>query len=172
MAAGWQWRTQNEILGPREFGGVFETPNHPQVGVSWYEAVAFCHWFSAQINGIVRLPSEAEWERAARHTDGRIYPWGNEFDAANANTAESYLDQTTPVHLYPDGVTPEGVWDLSGNVWEWTNDVAKEGWIWVKGGAYYRGSDGVTSSARLRNNPYLRSDYLGFRCVVVPISRS
>jgi len=117
-AAGWQWRTQNEIFGPREFGGVFETSNHPQVGVSRYEAVAFCRWLSGQINDIVRLPTEAEWERAARHTDGRIYPWVGGFETTRCNMGDTGVGATSAVGSFPTGDAICGAADMSGNVWE------------------------------------------------------
>ena len=177
---GWAEKEEYAWTEPRFWDNPrFNRATQPVVGMSWYEACAYCAWLTAELrhngtldkNAEVRLPTEAEWMQAA-HADERVYPWGKEFDPANANTEESQLEQTTPVHLYPGGITPEGVWDLSGNVWEWTNDVAKEGWIWVKGGAYYRVSGVVTSSARGWSNPYSRNVFNGFRCVVVPISRS
>ena len=109
----------------------------------------------------------------------RTYPWGpstgsgrsDDFDPTLANTEESNLGQTTPVHMYRDGKTPEGVWDLSGNVWEWSADVDTDGWPWLKGGAYYLDAKGVTSAARFIHLPFDWLHDLGFRVVVVPISR-
>ncbi|MBK6432537.1 SUMF1/EgtB/PvdO family nonheme iron enzyme [Candidatus Amarolinea dominans] len=111
----------------------FNHDSQPVVGVSWYEANAYCAWLTEHLRGqglisggqAVRLPTQAEWEQAARSTDGRAYPWGPTFDAARANTRESSLQQSTPIWMYPDGQTPEGVWDMAGNVWEWTDDVDK-----------------------------------------------
>ncbi len=80
--AGWQWRKKKDITAPKAYSEVFEIANHPQVGVSWYEAVAFCRWLSAQMGKEIRLPSEAEWERAARHNDDGTYPWGNQEEYA------------------------------------------------------------------------------------------
>ncbi|MEJ5309552.1 MAG: SUMF1/EgtB/PvdO family nonheme iron enzyme [Anaerolineae bacterium] len=123
----------------------FNAPNQPVVGVTWYEAVAYCRWLTAMRNDghIYRLPTEAEWERAARGLippsippgggeetspplggieGGRIYAWGNTWQPNRANTKELNLERTTPVGIFPDGATPEGLLDMTGNVWEWCND--------------------------------------------------
>jgi formylglycine-generating enzyme required for sulfatase activity len=94
--------------------------DHPVVNVSWYDAVAYCHWLSEVTGRPYRLPSEAEWEKGARGTDGRIYPWGNQWDAKRCNTRESGKEGTTPVGVYPEGASPYGLLDMAGNVWEWT----------------------------------------------------
>jgi hypothetical protein len=109
-------------------------PIFPVVGVSWFEAEAYCNWLNQQLTMIplakgqlarlekivVRLAREEEWERAARDIDGREYPWGKDFDPAKANTSESGRIGTTAICTYPQGATPTGIYDLSGNVWEWT----------------------------------------------------
>ncbi|GIK39558.1 MAG: hypothetical protein BroJett011_33910 [Chloroflexota bacterium] len=97
--------------------------NHPVVHVSWDDAVAYCSWLAQVTGKAYRLPSEAEWEKAARGTDGRIYPWGNKWDAKRCNTQESKLGGTTPVEIYSASVSPYGVLDMAGNVWEWTNSL-------------------------------------------------
>ena len=118
--SGWQWRRQKRVSGPRQFAEVFQTPNHPQVGVSWYEATAFCTWLSRELGQPVRLPSEAEWERAARHTDGRSYPWGDAFDQTACNNGFLNLGSSSSVGIFPTGDSVCGTADMSGNVWEWT----------------------------------------------------
>ena len=96
--------------------------NHPVVGVSWDDANAYCAWLTKMTNREYRLPTEAEWERAARGVDGRIYPWGDEFDPWRCNTLESGLEGTSSVDVYvPAGVSMAGVVDMCGNVFEWTS---------------------------------------------------
>jgi formylglycine-generating enzyme required for sulfatase activity len=98
-----------------------DTDHHPVICVSKLDAEAYIEWFNRKTGVIFRLPTEAEWERAARGTDGRIYPWGNTFDPWRCNTAESVKKGTTPVGSYsPGGDSPCGGADMVGNVWEWT----------------------------------------------------
>jgi formylglycine-generating enzyme required for sulfatase activity len=99
----------------------FNLPNRPVVGVSWCECVAYCRWLSAESGLVYRLPSEAEWEKGARGTDGRRYPWEGEFEASrlNAMEGEQGVWATTPVGVYPSGESPFGALDCAGNVWEW-----------------------------------------------------
>jgi formylglycine-generating enzyme required for sulfatase activity len=120
---------------PRDPDCLKGAANHPVVNVDWKDAVAYCAWLDGKLreNGPqdlrrrleqgwqVRLPSEAEWEKAARGTDGRIYPWGDEFDPDKANL-ESVIGGTSPVGSFPGDLSPYGVLDMAGNVWEWCSD--------------------------------------------------
>ncbi|GAC1644409.1 MAG: formylglycine-generating enzyme family protein [Herpetosiphon sp.] len=100
-----------------------EMGNHPVVDVTWDEAQAFCRWLSREAGRTLRLPSEAEWEKAARGTDGRRFPWGDEWNPEAANTRESGIGSTTPVGGNHAWASPYGVLDVAGNVWEWTQSL-------------------------------------------------
>jgi formylglycine-generating enzyme len=100
--------------------------DHPIVNVNWDDAMAYCVWLSERTGRQVTLPTEAQWEKAARGTDGRKYPWGNDWDASRLQCRKNILNIfggcTSPVGSYPSGASPYGVLDLSGNVWEWCLD--------------------------------------------------
>ncbi len=132
--AGWDWMQGESRQGPKTYGSPFDLANHPAVGVSWYEAVAFCRWLTERLreigrigaNEVVRLPTEAEWEKAARGTEGRIYPWGNAWDSNLANARETGLNSSSAVGCFPGGVSPYDCQDMSGNVFEWCSTVWDE----------------------------------------------
>jgi len=97
---------------------------HPVVAVSWHDALAYCRWLSEVTGKPITLPSEAEWEKAARGLDDtREYPWGDVFDATRCNTDESGFGGTTPVGIFLNGQSPYGCLDMAGNVWEWTRSL-------------------------------------------------
>jgi formylglycine-generating enzyme required for sulfatase activity/class 3 adenylate cyclase len=119
--AGWQEIGQKQNQ-PRFWQDArFNKPNQPAIGMSWYECVAYCRWLSAETGQLFRLPTEAEWEKGARGVDGRVYPWGNDFETnrLNAREGDQKVCTTTPVGIYPTGVSPFGLFDCAGNVWEW-----------------------------------------------------
>jgi formylglycine-generating enzyme required for sulfatase activity len=96
---------------------------HPVVNIGWDDAVAYCAWLAAHTGLPFRLPSEAEWERAARGETCQRWPWGDEFHPEYANTREAGRSSTTPVEQHQNGASPFGILDLSGNAWEWTGDL-------------------------------------------------
>jgi len=119
-AAGWAWRQAEKITEPVYWNDAkWNDPDYPVVGVSWFEAVAYCRWLSKQTGIAFRLPSEAEWEKAARGSNGLIYPWGNTWDASLVNSRESGVQKTMLVGRYPKGASPYGAMDMAGNVLEW-----------------------------------------------------
>jgi iron(II)-dependent oxidoreductase len=185
IEAGRVWREAESIAQPRFWEDPkWNQPNHPVVGVSWYEAVAYCRWLSETTGQEFRLPSEAEWEKAARGEHGREWPWGNEFDPQKANTEESGLRRTTPVGQYsPEGDSPYGASDMAGNVWEWCStlerdypyqpddsreDLEGEGPRVVRGGSWFDDQRGVRCAYRHWDDPDDRDLNLGFRVVVSP----
>ncbi len=95
--------------------------DHPVVGVTFLDAAAFCVWAAKKTGLPVRLPTESEWEKAARGSDGRLYPWGNRWEAGRCNTADANLGGTTAVGQFsPQGDSPFGITDMAGNVQQWT----------------------------------------------------
>lgn len=93
--------------------------NYPVVGISWFEAEAYCKWLSARMKLNISLPKEIEWEKAARGNDGRAYPYGIDFNPKICNVRETGIGNTSAVGIFPEGASPYGVMDTSGNVWEW-----------------------------------------------------
>lgn len=148
--------------------------DHPVTNVSKTDANAYCKWISKSLGSTFRLPSEAEWEQAARGSDTRIYPWGDNFDPWRCNTIESGKKQTTPAGSYsPGGDSPLGVTDTAGNVWEWTKSVMKpypykgddgqSGKYVVRGGAWYYSRALARCSSREAMLPDYISPAIGFR---------
>jgi formylglycine-generating enzyme required for sulfatase activity len=145
----------------------FNLPDQPVVGVSWYEAEAFCNWLTAAFGRAYRLPTEEEWERLARGREGWEYPWGDGWRAGLANTSEAGLNQTTAVGLFPGGVSPAGAHDCAGNVWEWCADWYDEEQTVraVRGGSWNNNQDNARCAIRNRNNPNNSNNNIGFRVV-------
>lgn len=152
--------------------------SHPVAGISKADALAYCKWLSASLKTEYRLPTEAEWEKAARGTEGRIYPWGDFFDPWRCNTLESAKRATTPNGSYsPSGDSVYGIADMAGNVWEWTSsffspypfkentDLDKTNKCIVRGGAWYYSHKLARCAARETVLPDYVSTSLGFRLV-------
>ena len=164
--------TGRQIPQPPDWAWKYD---NPAVSVSWDDAKAYCDWAG------VALPTEAQWEKAARGTDGRIYPWGNSWDKTKANSDESALNATTPVGNYSGGASPYGCMDMAGNVFQWcadrydkdyyghspvrnpTGPVARA-WRVLRGGSWDGIPDYCRSALRNYSLPTNRSLTFGFRC--------
>jgi formylglycine-generating enzyme required for sulfatase activity len=138
--------------------------DHPVVRVTWQEAEAYCTWRGKLLGEERRLPSEAEFEKAARGDNGIAYPWGNTFDADKLNSAVKGPRDTTPVGQFIEGKSPYGVLDAAGNVFQWTSTKFKEGQMTVKGSAW-EDFGGVGRGASRHGRPVgARHVIVGFRC--------
>jgi formylglycine-generating enzyme required for sulfatase activity len=198
----WLWkreRTYPDLVWDDYF---WHISNHPVVGITWFEAMAYCQWLTQKIttlqqsgqdmntlgwslppDHIIRLPTSAEWEKAARGTDGRVYPYGDEFILENNNVTELNLGRTSAVGIFPEGSSPFGVQDMAGNVWEWclsgwkkTDDLttidlnASNGSRSYKGGSWNADQAAAQSYIRFKQKPAQRSRKVGFRLCIGPHS--
>lgn len=158
-----------------------KNPKHPVIGVSWHDAVAYADWIGK------RLPTEAEWEKAARGLTDNYWSWGNSFTDTEAyanswNGNDGYDNMLAPVGNYPKGVSPYGIMDMTGNVWEWVSDWysdtyyrqspkrnpkgPKTGtWRVIRGGAWIDKINRCTTTIRLYFYPNLKTSFIGFRLV-------
>lgn len=168
---GLDWRTQ------------LTRPDHPVVCVRWYDALAYAAWLASLTGDHWRLPTEAEWESAARWDAAAqralTYPWGDTFDPAYCNCAEA-IGLTTAVGSYPEGASPCGALDMAGNVWEWTSNLAGDGSdesrsdtapahiAPLRGGSWFSGSAEVTGVTRRSYAPNGYNPAIGFRLVCIP----
>jgi len=189
--AGWAWRTgtydsqasgnlkdwlSNRPLEKRNepywwHDQKWNNPLAPVVGVCWFEAEAYCNWLSQELGRPVRLPSEQEWERAARGAKGREFAWGNEFDKDKLNNQDYWgkydleMMSTTIAAQFPAGNTPEGISDMTGNVWEWTGSWYESEQIKriLRGGSWFNVRRNVRCAFRSRFVPVLFNIDVGFR---------
>jgi toxoflavin biosynthesis protein ToxD len=140
--------------------------DHPVVLVSQADARAYAAWLSRRTGRTWRLPSEAEWEKAARGIDGRIFPWGNAFDPEKLNSHDTGPFDTTPVSRYPAGASPFSVLDAAGQIFEWTSTAAGPGRAIVKGGSWDDKGCGVCRPAARHARPVaIKHILIGFRLV-------
>jgi formylglycine-generating enzyme required for sulfatase activity len=201
--AGWSWRSgtpteferEEQLRLSRDVPAYWERaqarPMHPVVGVTWYEAIAYSRWFSAETGRLVSLPTEAQWEKAARGPDGRKYPWGGRWwgrGKQRCNTSETGIGETTPVGKYsPEGDSPYGVADMAGNVWEWTasafgdypydpgdgrEDLEVGDLRSLRGGSFFNDRNFAYCAHRWAFEPEEFSENTGFRVAMPPDSLS
>jgi formylglycine-generating enzyme required for sulfatase activity/Cdc6-like AAA superfamily ATPase len=167
----------------------WNSPSQPVIGVTWYEATAYCRWLTAMLDDgcVYRLPTEAEWERAARGESFSVYPWGDEWQEDRCNSRETDLSVTSPVGIFPKGMTEDSIEDMAGNISEWCQDwydkksYAKnknvsnpfgpaQGFYRVlRGGSWYDESLQTRCAYRNRSHPAFGNNRIGFRCVRTPI---
>jgi formylglycine-generating enzyme required for sulfatase activity len=183
-AAGWAWREALNRTQPDDWVASPWTGDDalPVIGVSWYEAYAFCSWLAARTHLPYRLPTSLEWEKAARGTDGRVYPWGNDRLKVKCNIYGSGMGQTSRVGLYsPQSDSPYGVTDLVDNVSEWCltrwdddpfappdNNADGDG-PRIRHGGSWASANLVRPSMRIWGVPDFTSNYVGFRVARSPL---
>jgi hypothetical protein len=177
-------RSSDLHTGAKMYGGVYDLPNHPAVGVNRFEGTAFCCWLTTRLREVgaidktqeIVLPSRAQWEKAARGMDGRIYPWGNEPDPNRANYRETGIGATCAVGCFLNGASPYGCLDMAGQVGELTDSVdavlednEDDDWwgIYVYGGGYDSGLEYIRCARPFHASHYISGPGEGFRVCLV-----
>lgn len=179
--AGWQWLQKSARIEPTGWTNpdLAGDDGLPVVGISWYEARAYCRWLAEAIGKEYRLPTEFEWEAAARGQGDRLFPWGDTFDADRCNSAARGVGKPLPAGSFsPEGDSPWGCADMAGNVSEWTasrfrlypvdgSDLIGEAngaGLWVtRGGSWHSNPLRVRTTSRGYNDPWFSDSDLGFR---------
>jgi formylglycine-generating enzyme required for sulfatase activity len=187
-----KWQCRNGRTEPAFWNDIqLGIANRPVVGITWFEAMAYCSWMTKQLQivgilpeeYVVRLPTEAEWEKAARGVDGRFWPWGNVWKDSSANTRETNLLTTNSLGIFPADKSPYEVLDMAGNIVEWCHSLLEEypynpedgrevpetdGSRVIRGSSWYLGKYSTHCAYRRRYQPDGHLDGLGFRVVIGP----
>jgi formylglycine-generating enzyme required for sulfatase activity len=198
--AGTAWRKKNAITEPRYWNdAAWNQSDYPVVGISWYEAMAYAAWLADKTGLAIRLPTEAEWEKAARGTAGYVFPWGDTWDGTLLNYCDDNCTYggkdeavndgsatTAPVGTYSGGASPYGALDMAGNVWEWTSsqygaypydstdgreDPTGSAGRVLRGGSWPIDPNNVRATNRNRRDPVNRGDNVGVRLVLAVAPR-
>jgi formylglycine-generating enzyme required for sulfatase activity len=161
-SAGWQRKERGGWTKPEQYPAPFNLPNHPVVGISLYEAAAFCAWLSERLEQEITLPTDEQWTYAAQGDDDCTYPWGDEIDPEKANYNATGIGTTSAVGCFPAGASPYGALDMGGNVFEWTGSEDR---AVLRGGAFSYDEWFVRCAARNNRGPFDRYNHIGFRVV-------
>jgi formylglycine-generating enzyme required for sulfatase activity len=138
----------------------------PVINITWYQALDFCQWLSDKSDLNIDLPTERQWERAARGFDGLLYPWGEFYEPNRSPSLDAQSMSASPIAAYPEGASPFGVLDMCGNVWQWTNTKTDSEEIKLKGGCWMDSGWGVRANRYLLADPKLATNNTGFRFVI------